>query len=73
MSQMTVTTINVLGGQKLEVLKNVAAHNLKSQSYLRNRPTPDLTLYAILFIKYQFYCSFRVTDFVPNCLEFPVS
>lgn len=44
-----------------------------SQSFLRNRPTPDLTLYAILFIKYQFYCSFRVTDFVPNCLEFPVS
>ena len=29
MSQMKVTTIKVLGGQKLEVLRNVAAHNLK--------------------------------------------
>lgn len=51
MSQMTVTTINVLGGQKLEVLRNVAAHNLKrivrvSFAIGRRQISPSMPYYS---------------------------
>ena len=51
MSQMKVTTINVLGGQKLEVLRNVAAHNLKrivrvSFTIGRRQISPSMPYYS---------------------------
>ena len=51
MSQMKVTTIKVLGGQKLEVLRNVAAHNLKrivrvSFAIGRRQISPSMPYYS---------------------------
>ena len=51
MSQMKVTTITVLGGQKLEVLRNVAAHNLKrivrvSFTIGRRQISPSMPYYS---------------------------
>ena len=51
MSQMKVTTIKVLDGQKLEVLRNVAAHNLKrivrvSFAIGRRQISPSMPYYS---------------------------
>ena len=48
---MKVTTIKVLGGQKLEVLRNVAAHNLKrivrvSFAIGRRQISPSMPYYS---------------------------
>ena len=51
MSQMKVTTINVIDGQKLEVLRNVAAHILKrivrvSFAIGRRQISPSMPYYS---------------------------